>query len=164
MPAWLHRTSKQVLLSIASADLPEAIANYIEDPDMSGVFGIPPKYWIITGDFVSEMSLAQKAVVDAALDAALVTDNREINLAEPDSEQSEGMRVRALIQLLNKRDNYLVNRIIELQDALLAMKATSGGAQTIRDTIPVNFMASQVRSRADAVQDYRDDINAGVND
>ncbi len=63
MPNWINRTTKQVLQSIASADLPEAEANYILDP----VLPPPPsRYWNISGDTVSEMSQAEKDVVDAA--------------------------------------------------------------------------------------------------
>ena len=35
-------------------------------PDLSAVVGVPPMYWIITGDVVSEMSQAEKDAVDAA--------------------------------------------------------------------------------------------------
>ena len=67
MPAWLHRTNKTVLRSVASADLPEAIANYIEEPDLSAVAGQPVKYWLITGDAVSLVDAATRSSIDAAL-------------------------------------------------------------------------------------------------
>jgi hypothetical protein len=65
MPLWLHRTTKQLLPSVASADLPEPIANYIEEPDLSAVQGIAAIYWNIVGDIISEMSQAEKDAVDA---------------------------------------------------------------------------------------------------
>jgi hypothetical protein len=164
MPSWLHRTNKDFLRSVAEADLPEPSANYIEEPDLSGVAGIPDKCWNIAGDVITEMSAPEKAAVDAAEYAALVSDNRAINIAEPDSNEFQGMRVRALIQLLNKRDNYLVNRIIELQNALIALQSSAGNAGSRLDSLPVSYSASATRQRSDAVQDYRDDINAGVND
>lgn len=67
MPAWLHRTTKRQLRSVASADLPEAIANYIEEPDLSAVVGQPVKYWLITGDVVSLVDVATQLAIDAAL-------------------------------------------------------------------------------------------------
>ena len=164
MPTWIHRTDKRVLPSVAPADLPEPIGNYIEEPDLSALSGVPVKYWLITGDTVEEMNPAEKAAVDAAIAAAIVADNRVINVAAPDSPEFEGMRVRALIQLMNKRDNYLVNRIIELQDALTALRNASGNAGARLDALPASYMASTTRARADAVQDYKDDVNAGVND
>jgi len=165
MPAWLHRTTKDYLRSVASADLPEPTGNYIEEPDLSGVAGVPSKYWNINGDVVSEMSPVEKQAVDDAEAAALVTDNRTFNVDEPDSEQAEGMRVRSLIQLLNKRDNYLTNRIIELQNRVQAMLDSNGNVANMRtDGLAVSISPTTTRTRADAVQDYRDDINAGVND
>ncbi len=66
MPNYLHRTTKQYLQSISPSSLPEPAANYIFMPDLSAVVGVPPMYWIITGDVVSEMSQAEKDAVDAA--------------------------------------------------------------------------------------------------
>ncbi len=66
MPNYLHRTTKQYLQSVSPASLSEPAANYIFMPDLSAVAGVPSQYWIITGDVVSEMSQAEKDVVDAA--------------------------------------------------------------------------------------------------
>lgn len=66
MGNYLHRTTKQYLQSWSPNDLPEPLANYIDDPDLSNVIGVPPRYWIITGDVISEMSQAEKDAVDAA--------------------------------------------------------------------------------------------------
>lgn len=67
MPNYLHRTTKQYLQSISPNDLPEPEANYIYMPDLSAVQGVPSKYWVITGDVVSEMTQPEKDAVDAAL-------------------------------------------------------------------------------------------------
>lgn len=67
MGDYLHRTTKQYLQSWSPNDLPEPLANYIEDPDLSAVVGVPPKYWVITGDVITEMSQGEKDAVDAAL-------------------------------------------------------------------------------------------------
>jgi hypothetical protein len=66
MPHWLHRATKAQLRSVASADLPEARANYIEEPDLSAVLGQPVKYWQIAGDAVTLMSRTDMAAADAA--------------------------------------------------------------------------------------------------
>ncbi|KKM24245.1 hypothetical protein LCGC14_1607060 [marine sediment metagenome] len=81
MPAWLHRTNKTVLRSIASADLPEAIANYIEEPDLSAVVGQPARYWIVAGDTVS---LADQATRDA-IDTAALSAVRDVLADEIDT-------------------------------------------------------------------------------
>lgn len=65
MPNWVHRTSKQFLKSIASADLPETQANYIEEPDLSAVVGFASTYWDISGDVISLMDQTARDAVDA---------------------------------------------------------------------------------------------------
>jgi len=67
MPNYVHRTTKQYLQSWSPNDLPEPLANYIENPDLSAVVGVPSRYWVITGDVITEMSQAEKDAVDAAL-------------------------------------------------------------------------------------------------
>ena len=68
MPNWIHRSTKQKLRSVCSGELPDAIANYIEEPDLSAVSGQPSKYWTITGDVVTLMDQAARDVVDTAED------------------------------------------------------------------------------------------------
>ncbi len=131
------------------------------DSDVTAVAGIQTKYWTGT-TVVTEMSQGEKDAVDAAEAAALVTSNRATAAAAPDDTQDPiGWETRALIELLNKRDNYLVNRIAELQSALDNVKASSGPADNIRAAIPASWMATATRPRGDAIQDYKDDINAG---
>ena len=70
MGDYLHRTTKAYLRSFSPNELPEPLVNYIEDPDLSAVVGVPSRYWIITGDVITEMSQAEKDAVDAALTSA----------------------------------------------------------------------------------------------
>ena len=65
MGNYLHRITKQYFKSTSPNDLQEPLANYISQPDMSAVVGIPSKYWIIIGDVVSEMGQSEKDAVDA---------------------------------------------------------------------------------------------------
>ena len=105
--------------------------------------------------------VADQVNIDAATAAAAVVTERNKAVGDPDEPGATGMRSRALIALLNKRDNFLTNRVIELQDALAAMKATSGGIANLRGAIPGSFMPTATRTRANAIQDYKDDISAG---
>ena len=70
MPNYLHRTSKEYLLSVSPSSLPEPVANYIIAPILSAVVGYPSKYWIITGDDVTLMDQAARDAVDVAEIAA----------------------------------------------------------------------------------------------
>ncbi|MHA2172822.1 MAG: hypothetical protein ACXAB7_23395 [Candidatus Kariarchaeaceae archaeon] len=67
MGNFVHRTTRQYLQSFSPNDLPEPIANYIVDPDLSAVQGVPWIYWVITGDVISEMSQGEKDIVDAQI-------------------------------------------------------------------------------------------------
>lgn len=66
MPNWVHRTVIDYLVSVPAADLPEPVANYIQDPDLAAVAGQPIKYWKINGDLVELMTAGEQAAVDAA--------------------------------------------------------------------------------------------------
>ena len=68
MGTFLHRTNKTLLRSVSPNSLPEPIANYIEEPDLSAVQGVPSRYWNIVGDAISEMSQAEKDAVDSQMD------------------------------------------------------------------------------------------------
>lgn len=64
MATVLNRTTKQLIRSANTPDYP--IASWVVEPDLSLVDGVSVKYWVITGDVVSEMDQASKDVVDAA--------------------------------------------------------------------------------------------------
>ena len=67
MGNFLHRTNKQYLASTDPNGLPESLANYISEPDMSAVIGQPTKYWVISGDTVSLVDQSTRDAIDAAL-------------------------------------------------------------------------------------------------
>lgn len=66
----LHRTTKQLLLSVNTPDF--AVEDWIINPELDGLyvrpstFTVPAKYWKITGDVVTEMNAGEKAAVDGA--------------------------------------------------------------------------------------------------
>ncbi len=61
----LQRTTKEQRFSVNTPDYSEVI--WVINPDLSGVVGVPKKYWKITGDVVSEMNQSEKDAVDAVL-------------------------------------------------------------------------------------------------
>ena len=61
----LNRETLAYLRSINTPDYP--VESWVINPDLSAVEGVPPRYWKLTGDAVSEMSQAEKDVVDAAI-------------------------------------------------------------------------------------------------
>jgi len=67
MGNFLNRTTKAYYPSRDPNELPGDIGDYIFEPDLSVVVGVPSKYWNIIGETVSEMTQAEKDAVDAAL-------------------------------------------------------------------------------------------------
>jgi hypothetical protein len=169
MASVLHKTADPTdyRTSVHTPDFPSA--TWFINPDVSAVESVPTKYWArpLT-DPVTEMTQGEKDAVDAAIDAALVAASRAEAVDEPDAPATAGhlgVRTRALIELFNKRDTYLVNRIIELQDRVQAMLDSNGAVANMRiDGLAVPISASATRTKAAAITDYKADINAGNQD
>jgi hypothetical protein len=125
---------------------------------------IATKYWNIIGDVISEMSQGEKDIIDTNEASQLVSDNRLLAVDEIEANDGAGFINRELIELFNKRDNYIINRIEELQTAFDDVKATSGPADNIRAAIPSSWLATATRSRRDTVIVYKNDIDNGVVD
>ena len=157
----VHRTTREHRARANTPDFP--VGTWIISPDLSAVAGFATKYWIITGDVVTLMDQAARDAVDVAEAAASLTDAR--NTAHGPigtADEAEGIRLRALIELLNKRDNFLTNRVIELQNRVQAMLNSIGGVANMRtDGLAVSISATATRTRADAITDYRANIDAG---
>ena len=129
---WLNRATRQFLRQISSGGMEEKFpaesfhdangeplgnANWIHAPDMSPVTGVPPRYWIITGDTVSEMDAAAKAVVDAAA----LTASRDSKIARLDSVEDDD---RQILNVLIKEFNIL-RALHGLPDRTLAQLRTA---------------------------------------
>lgn len=64
MSTVLNRTTKAYITSANTVEYP--VQDWIIEPDMSAVVGLPSKYWVITGDVVSAMPQAERDALDAA--------------------------------------------------------------------------------------------------
>lgn len=129
MPHWLHRTTKQYIKSVASADLPEAQANYIEYPDLSAVAGQPVKYWVITGDVVT---LADQATRDA-IDAQELSDRLDAIAAKLDLTQDfQRAFALALLDELNSHADK-INAILTAIDNATNLAGLKAEIATIAD-------------------------------
>lgn len=144
MPNWVHRTTKQFVRSVASADLPESPANYIEEPDLSAVTGQPAKYWVITGDTVS---LAD-APTRAAIDAAELSDQRD---AIADELQRLQTVTRAFAEVVMDEFNRHSARINGILDAI---DNASNLAGLKADIAAINNIPART------LQDLRDAVRA----
>lgn len=60
----VNRTTVQYLQSVNTPDFP--VEDWIINPDLSALTGVPQKYWKVVGDTVVEMTQPEKDAVDAA--------------------------------------------------------------------------------------------------
>ena len=91
--------------------MPEAQANYIEDPDLSAVVGQPQKYWEITGDSVSLADPATQAAIDAQ-----ETSDKYDELADQIDDVDD--LLRAFAQAVLDEINLHATRITAILDAI----------------------------------------------
>lgn len=59
----LHRTAKTYVEGVELDDYDQT--DWIHNPDLSAVDGVPVRYWKITGSVITEMSQAEKVALDA---------------------------------------------------------------------------------------------------
>lgn len=109
--AWLHRTNKTYIEGFSPRSMEEnyglsftdvegaAIGNaeWIYKPDLSAVEGVPSRYWIIMGDVVSEMSQAEKDIVDQAI----LDQNRDSNI-QGEIDNLESVLRQVVVMMVNE--------------------------------------------------------------
>jgi len=155
MASALNRTTKEFRLSVNTPDYP--VGDWIINPDMSAIIGFAPIYWIITGDVVTLQDAAARAATDAVLAALrLLTTQVESQAPLAIGPDEIGMRLRAVVELFNKRDNFNTTRIVELQNRVQAMLDSTGNADAMRtDGLAVSISATNTRTRPAAVADFK---------
>ncbi|MBT8428494.1 MAG: hypothetical protein KJN79_01140 [Gammaproteobacteria bacterium] len=85
----------QYLQSVNTPDYP--VLDWIINPDLSALTGVPQKYWKVVGDTVVEMTQGEKDAADAALAAAVLLDDaREAQTGLLETPSSEYVTVLAL--------------------------------------------------------------------
>jgi len=162
MASVLNRTTMEFLRSANTPDFP--VADWIINPDLSAVTGQPQKYWIIDppgSDTVRLATPTEQTAIDDAIAAQRTADDRAAGSGAADDSGPVGMQNRSIIEVFNQRDNFVINRLDELQVAMDAMKTSTGAVQNLRDAIPASFLPTSTRPKSDAVQAYKDEINSG---
>jgi hypothetical protein len=61
----INRTTYQYLQSVNTPDYNAGV--WLINPDLSGVDGVPQKYWKVVADTVVEMTQPEKDAVDASM-------------------------------------------------------------------------------------------------
>lgn len=67
MATVLEKSTMRILESVNTPDYPET--DFIINPDLSAVAGVPEKYWTIKDNTVAAIPAEEQATVDAALAA-----------------------------------------------------------------------------------------------
>ena len=65
MATVVHRKTGQIRLSVDTSELPGDPRDWLVNPALSAVAGVPAKYWAVEGEAVREMTADEKAAVDA---------------------------------------------------------------------------------------------------
>ena len=71
----INRTTKQYIQFVNTPDYPDT--DWIINPDLSAVDGIPQKYWKIVADTVVLMSSEEQTAVDASISASFPMPGKE---------------------------------------------------------------------------------------
>lgn len=153
--------------SVNTPDIPAT--NTVINPTITVT--LAQKYWKWNGSTaVVDMSAGEIAAIDAADAAAALAAGR----AEAISRTDLDITTRELVEALLFEINKINTRVQELQDAMVAVKATSGGSDNIRAAIPAasptsnaapaSFLNIQPKTRGQVLQTMVDDINAGTAD
>jgi hypothetical protein len=96
----------QYLTSVHTPDYsadPDAIIN----PDVSALTGVPLRYWKRNGSLVQEMNATEKAAVDTSAATAVISGRRTLAEAVKDDATVDGIRWRALVDILLDEINVL---------------------------------------------------------
>ena len=117
---WLHRATNQFLINISSGGMeirfspevfhdgsgePISNANWIHAPGLTAVAGFNSQHWIITGDVVTLMSLAQRNQVDA--DAIAAQKQAEKDAATADINTNTDRRLLGFMETMVDEINIL---------------------------------------------------------
>jgi hypothetical protein len=92
----VNRTTKQYLKSVNTPDYPSV--DWIINPDLSALAGVPTKYWTITGDVITEMTQGEKDAVDAAETAARLAAYKQ-QLKDEFDQQNDNTKALGLLML-----------------------------------------------------------------
>lgn len=147
----IHKQTLRYLESVHTPDLD--LEEWVLEPDMSFVVGIPSKYWKLVGNKVMEMTPEEKALIEEDMTDNPVLEgyNEEaISLYAPQYKVVEG------VELLLNPGTYKLDASLSYQltrnncDAAFALfaddvildnserKVSSGGSQNTRSVLPLS--------------------------
>lgn len=135
----VNRITKEFILSVNTPDYP--VEDWIINPDLTAVEGIPQKYWKIIGDTIVEMNQSEKDAVDLNIE-------NNILLTEYQSFQENDFETSNLnwetVLSINPENNFLPGKYqINWLVNLYCLKNTSINLQIVVDNI-VEFKINNI--------------------
>lgn len=136
MATFLHRTTKQLVPDDGTGNLGP---DYIRNPDLSAVIGIPASRWVIDGDNVVPPSEAEQAVFDAADLVAAKTakitaiDARTAEILVAGLTVAPGKVISTSLQATQNLQDIALGRSMGLLDFPQDISTRDGGSYTITD-------------------------------
>lgn len=122
MADWIHKTTLQYLVSLGEPALPEAAANYVRNPlpNRATILGIEQKYRKLSGSTVSEMTVGEKAAVDAVLEAAATLADKARAKLENQERHLSGLALTILdeLNILRAEHSLAARTVAQLKTAI----------------------------------------------
>lgn len=140
----VNRTTKQYLRSVNTPEYP--VVDWIINPDVSALAGVPTKYWVISGDVITEMDQTAKDAVDAAEVAARLAAQRQ-SLKDAYAETVASDKAIVLM---------LIDEVNILRAALSELKTNLKGA-ALNSALTYNTDTQRTPSQAKTAYDNKVD-------
>jgi hypothetical protein len=151
----------QVAQYLRSVNTPEYSSDpdVLVNPDVTALTAVDLKYWKRVGNAVQEMTSGEKATVDSAAAAVVVTANRTAANEITTDAYSDGIKWRALTMIL-------LDELNDLRQWTVAFKAQVAAASTLADlkTRVATLATLSDRTIAQAKTAYANKVNAGTAD
>lgn len=110
----INRTTKEIKVPVHTPDY--SVTDWIVDPDLSAVDGVPVKYWKITGDVISGMDQSEKDAVDlAAVPAAKANKKKSLKGRSDSFIESQGYTSSIKERFLSMYAEGKLNRVKYIQ-------------------------------------------------
>lgn len=166
----LHRRTRELLRSVNTPDYPAV--DWIANPDLSAVAGLPAWQWIIEGDTIRPPTASELAAIESAnLPAAkaeriAAIDAKTAAIVTSGVEVATGSRVSTSLAATQNLQNLVLGVNLGVLDLPQAISTTDGGAYTIVNTADMvrvaGVLAVHQRTALDAGRQLRAQVLAAT--
>lgn len=166
----LHRTTRELLRSVNTPDYPAV--DWIANPDLSAVAGLPAWQWIIEGDTIRPPTASELAAIESAnlpavkAERIAAIDAKTAAIVTSGVEVAPGSRVSTSLAATQNLQNLVLGVNLGVLDLPQAISTTDGGAYTIVNTADMvrvaGVLAIHQRTALDAGRQLRAQVLAAT--